>query len=219
MRGLRSGGKRGGNEGIKSDGIRHELDPEGLMGLVDIDPLAVLPVTAASASAAYARASDPARDDLQRQEQLTLLETTLSVVRELLDSCDYETARLAAELRRSQEGTRCAGLSAVCRRCVGEPLDCSTGVCHCRRCGSTTDLALRDAPCPDPATIVICDAAGVEQVLCLSHAASAVREVNRVAVVAASRHCRAALAEIAAETCVISRRGHRLSDAAGAASW
>lgn len=189
------------------------------MGLVDVDPLAVLPVTAASASAAYARASDPARDNVERQEQLTFLEITLSVVRELLDSCDQQTARLAAELCRSRGGARCAGVSALCRRCLGAPLDCSAGVGHCRRCGSTTDLPLRKSPCPEPATVVMCDVGGAEQVLCLPHAASAVREVDHVAVVAASRHSRAALAEVAAETCVISRRGSRLSDAAGAASW
>jgi hypothetical protein len=189
------------------------------MGLVDADPLAVLPITAASASAAYARASDPARGDVERQEQLTFLEITLSVVRELLDSCDQQTARLAAELRRSRGGAGCAGVSALCRRCVGAPLDCAAGVGHCRRCGSTIDLPLSNDSCPEPATVVVCDPAGVEQVLCLPHAASAVREIAHVAVVAASRHCRAALAEIAAETCVISRRGRRLSDAARAASW
>lgn len=189
------------------------------MGLVDVDPLAVLPVTAASASAAYARASDPARDRVERQEQLTFLEITLSVVRELLDSCDQQTARLAAELRRDCGGARCAGVSTLCRRCLGAPLDCSAGVGHCRRCGSNIDVPLRKGPCPEPATVVMCDAAGAEQVLCLPHAASAVREVDHVTVVAASRHCRAALAEIAAESCVISRRGRRLPDAAGAASW
>jgi hypothetical protein len=189
------------------------------MGLVDVDSLAVLPVTAASASAAYARASNPARDDVERQEQLTFLEITLSVVRELLDSCDQQTARLAAELRRSRGGVSCAGVSALCRRCLGAPLDCSAGVGHCRRCGSTIDLPLRNVPCPEPATVVVCDRAGTEQVLCLPHAASVVRDVDHVAVVAASRHCRAALAEVAAESSVIRRRGSRLSDEAGAASW
>ena len=189
------------------------------MGLVHVNALAVLPVAAASASAAYARASDPSRDHVERQEQLSFLKVTLSVVRELLDSCDQQTARLAAELCRSRGGSRCAGVSALCRRCLGAPLDCSAGVGHCRRCGSTTDLPLPNFPCPEPAKVVMCDAGGAEQVLCLPHAASAVREVDHVAVVAASRHCRAALAEVAGETCVISRRGSRLSDAAGAASW
>jgi hypothetical protein len=187
------------------------------MRLVDVDPLAVLPVTAASASAAYARASDPARDDVERQEQLTSLEITLSVVRELLDSCDQQTARLAAELYRNRGGVRCAGVSALCRRCLGAHVDCSAGAGHCRRCGATTVLPLPNVPCPELATVVVLgDAGGAEQVLCLPHAASAVREVDHVTVVAASRYCRATLAEIAAETCVISRRGSRLSDAAGA---
>jgi hypothetical protein len=120
------------------------------MGLVDVDPLALLPVTAAAASAAYARASDPARDDDERQEQLTFLEITLSAVWELLDSCDQHTARLAAELCRSRGAGRCEGVSALCRRCLGAHLECSAGVGHCRRCGSTIDLPLRKLPVPSP---------------------------------------------------------------------
>lgn len=47
------------------------------MEVVDVDPLAVLPVTA-SASAAFARAADFSRDRDERQEQLRSLMTTLA---------------------------------------------------------------------------------------------------------------------------------------------
>jgi C4-type Zn-finger protein len=47
------------------------------MEVVDVDPLAVLPVTA-SASDAFARAADFSRDRDERQEQLRSLTTTLA---------------------------------------------------------------------------------------------------------------------------------------------
>ena len=54
------------------------------MGFVDVDALAVLPVTAATASAAFARASDPSRDDAERRKHLALLEVSLCAVRDSL---------------------------------------------------------------------------------------------------------------------------------------
>ena len=40
------------------------------MGIAEVDPLAVLPITAAAASATFARATDAGRDLDERQEQL-----------------------------------------------------------------------------------------------------------------------------------------------------
>ena len=71
--------------------------------------------------------------------------------------------------------------------------------------------------CPDTATVILRDFTGAEQALCLPPAAVAVRQGHRLAVVVASRRSRAVLAEVAAGSCVISRRGRRLADAAGAA--
>lgn len=85
------------------------------MGLVNVDPLRVLPVTAASASAAFARASDPARDDGERREHLMVLEVTLAAVRELLNSWEQETARLAGQLDRPIAAAR----AAAARQCAG----------------------------------------------------------------------------------------------------
>lgn len=48
------------------------------MEVVDVDPLAVLPVTAPSASATFSRASDFSRRRDERHEQLRSLTTTLA---------------------------------------------------------------------------------------------------------------------------------------------
>ncbi len=79
-------------------------------------------------------------------------------------------------------------------------------------------LPLGRVSCPHAATVVVRDLTGAEQALCLSHATVAVRQVHRLAVVAASRHSRAVLAEVAAGSCVIGRRARRLADAAAAAT-
>ena len=187
------------------------------MRLVDVDPLAVLPVTAAAASAAFARASDPARDDDERREHLPLLQVTLGAVRKLLDSGEQETARLAGQLDRPIAGAPCCGTPVGDRRGLPERLDASPGVNHRCCCRPPVALPMGSVSCPDPVAVMLRDFTGAEQALCLSHAAVAVRQVHRLAVFAASRHSRAVLAEVAAGSCVISRRGRRLADAAGAA--
>lgn len=153
------------------------------MGLVAIDPLAVLPVTAASASAAFARASDPGADETERRHQLSLLQVTLEAVRRLLDSCDQEVARLAAALDSRPGLVPCGGASSLCRHCLGEPLNSSDVIGRCRRCG-------RDQKVP---------------------AAGAARQVDQLAIVDASRHSRAVLAEVANASCIIGQRANRLA--------
>ncbi len=172
------------------------------MGLVDVDPLAVLPVTAASASVGFARASDPRRDDAERRQQLTILEVRLAAVRKLLDSCEQETARLAGQLDRPVGEAPYQGAQAVSD--------------HCRRCSSTVETLMGSARCPDAAAVVLRDLTGDEQALCLRHAAAAVRQVHHLLIVAASRHSRAVLGESAAGSCLVSRRLDRLADAAAA---
>lgn len=188
------------------------------MGLVNVDPLSVLPVMAASASAAFARASDPARDDAERREHLTFLQVKLAAVRELLDSCEQETASLAGHLNRRTGGAPCRGALAVCRRCPGEPLDASFGVGHCPRCGWAVGLPAGGSQCAEAGTVVLRDITGEEQALCLSHAADAVRHAHHLSVVVASRRSRAVLAESSVASCVISSRLPRLGDLAGVAS-
>ena len=188
------------------------------MGIVAVDALAVLPVTAASASAAFARASDPRRDDVERRKHLAFLLNTLSAVRKLLDSCDQATARLAGELDRPAVGPPCGGASAVCRRCLDAPSTSSSGVVRCSRCGTAIGVSTADSPCPQPATVLVRDLTGAEQALCLSHAAAAARQVQHLSVIAASRHSRAVLNEAATASCVISRRTCRLADAAAVAT-
>ena len=186
------------------------------MGLVDVDPLAVLPVTAASASAAFARASDPGRDDAERRQQLTFLEETLAALRKLLDNCAEETARLAGQLRSVGDAPH-QGVGAVCASSLGDPPHTSRGSSPCRRCRSTVEPSVEDAPCPEIAAVVVRDLAGDEQALCLSLAAVAVRRVHHLSVVAGSRYSRAVLADVTA-SCVVSGRVPRLADAAGGAS-
>jgi hypothetical protein len=188
------------------------------VGIVEVDALAVLPVTAASASAAFARASDPSRDDTERRRHLAFLEVTLSAVRELLDGCDRETARLAGELDGRAVGARCRGASAICRRCVTAPLTASSGVVRCSRCGSTIAVSVHIGPCPEPSTVLVRDLTGAEQALCLAHAAGAARQVHHLSVIAASRYSRAVLSEVTSASCVISRRARRLVDAAPVAT-
>jgi hypothetical protein len=188
------------------------------MGRDDVDPLAVLPLTAASASAAFARASDPWRDDAERRQQLTFLEVTLAALRELLDRCEQETARLAGQMDRRIGEAPCQGARAVCGRSLGEPFEASRGTGQSRKCSSTVEPSMESARCPDAAAVVLRDLTGDEQALCLSHAAVAVRRVHHLSVVAASRYSRAVLSDVAAASCTISRRVQRLADATGAAS-
>lgn len=101
------------------------------MGLADADPLAVLPVTAATASAAFARAADPGRERGERQQQLAVLATSLDAVARLLAWREKEAARLAGELaEQNWTSDECPVRAAVCRRCPGgvSPLGwCSSG--------------------------------------------------------------------------------------------
>lgn len=150
------------------------------MGLVDVDPLAVLPVTAASASAAFARASDPAGDEVVRREHLAILQVTLTAARRLLDGCDRAAARVAEELDGRPRAELCRG-----------------------------------ATCQAAGAVVVRDLTGAEQALCVSHAAVAVQKVDQLVVVAASRHSRALLAELANTGCIVGRRVRRLAEAEG----
>lgn len=175
------------------------------MEVVDVDPLAVLPVTAASASAAFARAADSSRDRDERQEQLRSLTTTLASVRRLLDRCEQVAAQLAVEL----DSTGCVGVCAaewpVCQGCPGVPLSYSAGVGRCPRCDRTVECARDRFACGESTTVVLRDATGTEQALCLSHAAATLRHITCLAVVTASRPARAVLGEVTGQSCVISR--------------
>jgi hypothetical protein len=187
---------------------------EAVMRLTEADPLAVLPVTAATASAAFARAADPGRDHLERQEQLAVLETSLDAVVRLLDRCRQEAARLArtlAEDRRTVDA--CSVPWPVCRHCPGVPLSCSARVGRCQRCGRVNDVPPGSSRCLQPPNVTVRDHTGGEEGMCLSHAAAAVRRVQRLIVVSASRADRAVLAEVAGESSVVARHVPRLADA------
>jgi hypothetical protein len=184
------------------------------MRLADTDPMAVLPVTAARASATFARVVDAHRDHSERRQQLMALQACLVSMGWLLDRCHAEAARLAsdlAELRPSAD--RCLALWPVCRLCAGVPL--SGERARCPRCGRITVLPPGRRGCEDPPTVKIRDSTGAEQMLCLSHAAAAIRHVERLVVVSASRADRAVLTEISRENNIVRRRFSRLSDTVG----
>ncbi len=171
------------------------------MGVVEVDPLSVLPITAASASAAFARATDPGRDFTERQEQLRSLRSMLASVRRQLDQSEQAVARLTAELDSTRAWWRCSAGGAVCRRC---PL-----------CERTVPREAGRFACDEPSTVVLRDATGTEQALCLWHAAAAIRRTRSLAVVSASRPDRAALGEVAGESCVARRHVGLLVDRQG----
>lgn len=186
------------------------------MRLADTDPLAVLPVTAASASAAFARVVDAHRHHSERWQQLMVLQECLASMGRLLDCCHSETARLANELADCFPSTDpCPALWPVCRHCAGLLLSPSDERGGCPRCGRVTVLPPGGRSCEAPPTVKIRDSTGAEQVLCLSHAAAATRHVERVVVVSASRADRALLGEISREGNIVRRRVPRLSDDVG----
>jgi hypothetical protein len=183
------------------------------MRVADTDPMAVLPVTAARASATFARVADAHRDHSERRQQLMVLEACLVSMSRLLDRCHSETARLASDLAElGPSPDRCLALWTVCGHCAGAPLSPSG---DCPRCGRITLLPPSSRGCEDPPTVKIRDRTGAEQMLCLSHAAAAVRHVDRLSVVSASRPERAVLTEISRESNVVRRRVSRLSDTVG----
>jgi hypothetical protein len=184
------------------------------MRLTKADPLAVLPVTAATASAAFARAADPGRDRLERQQQLAVLETSLDSVARLLDRCQQEAALLAGALaEESRTIDACPVPWPVCQDCPGVPLSCSARLGHCQRCGRAADFPPGRSRCLEPPKVTMRDRTGRERAMCLSHAAAAVRQGQPLVVVSASRADRAVLAEVAGESSVVARHLPRLADA------
>jgi hypothetical protein len=183
------------------------------MRLADTDPMAVLPVTAARASATFARVADAHRDHSERRQHLMVLEACLVSMGRLLDRCHSETARLAsdlAELRPSPD--RCLALWTVCGHCAGAPLSPSG---DCPRCDRITVLPPSGRGCEDPPMVKIRDSTGAEQMLCLSHATAAIRHVERLVLVSASRADRAVLTEVSQESNIVRRRVSRLSATVG----
>lgn len=171
------------------------------MTLIQVDPLAVLPVTAACASAAFARAADPARDHLERQRQLVRVDSSLASVGRLLDRCHQAAAELAAELAAPAIG-ECGVPQAVCRSCLGVPLLCSGGLGQCRRCKRVTRLPGKPG-CPESPHVSVRDRTGAEQAMCVSHAAAAVRQIDGLVIVCASRADRAVLGDVGRESSIV----------------
>lgn len=182
------------------------------MGLVELDPLAVLPVRAASASAAFARACDPSRDRSERREQLRLLELTLTAIRQLLDRGEQEIAHLAREMSGSDHETPCSGTRPRCRLRLGRAIDGEEDVGRGQNCTCHGDDQ-SDVPCVEPAVVILWDASWKLHALCLAHAADTVRKGDHLAVVAASRPSRAVLAAVAGEASAVRRHGGQQAEA------
>jgi hypothetical protein len=142
-----------------------------------------------------------------------VLEACLASMGRLLDRCHLETARLASDLADlGPSPDRCLALWAVCGHCAGAPLSPSG---DCPRCGRITVLPPSERRCEDSPSVKIRDSTGAEQMLCLSHATAAVRHVERLVVVSASRADRAVLTEISQESNIVRQRVSRLSDTVG----
>lgn len=142
------------------------------MRLADTDPMAVLPVTAARASATFARVVDADRDRSERLQQLMVLQACLVSVGRLLERCHSEAALLANELAESLPSTEpCPAPLSACRHCVALLLSPSGDRAGCSRCGRFTVLPPSGRRCESPPTVKIRDSTGAEQVLCLAHAA------------------------------------------------
>jgi hypothetical protein len=186
------------------------------MRLADTDPMAVLPVTAARASATFARVADAHRDHSERRQQLMVLQACLVSMGQLLDRCHAEAARLAGDLADRFSCTDpCPSFWPVCRHCAGVSLSLSGERADCPRCGRITVLPPGEHSCEVPPTVRVRDSTGAEQMLCLSHAAAAIRHVQGLAVVSASRADRAVLTETSRESNIVRRRVPRLSDTVG----
>jgi hypothetical protein len=186
------------------------------MRLADPDPMAVLPVTAARASATFAKVVDAHRELSERRQQLTVLQACLVSMGQLLEGCHSETTQLAHDLAELGPSTDpCPAPWPVCRHCSGVPLSLSGEHACCPRCGHVTVLPAGRRRCQDPPAVKIRDSTGVDQMLCLSHAAAAVRHVEHLVVVSASRADRAVLTETSRESNIVRRRAPRLSDTVG----
>lgn len=187
---------------------------EVVMGVIAIDPLAALPITTAAASAAFARAPDPGRDLTGRHEQLPSLKSRLLAVRQHLDRCDQAAERPASQLDSTLFGRTCSAGSTACRQEPGALERRPAGVRGCPR-RQRLVRPQRQKGCGEPSTVVLRDAIGNEQVLCLSHAATTIIRTGYVAAVNASRPDRAVLGEAAGESWVIRRHAGLLFVAQG----
>lgn len=195
--------------------VRPQCVREVVMGVVDVDPLTVLPVTAASASAASARATDLSPDRVERRAPLRSLTSRLASVRRLLERCQEATTRPVPSSDSARYGLERSAGWGVCQRCPGVPLTCSDDVCRCARRERYGPTRLRP---PGVGRINHGRPAGrtdTGRAVCLPHDAAVLPEAAHLAVVTAPRPDRAVLMQIVYESPVSSRRSPRLGDGHG----
>lgn len=169
------------------------------MAHVQEDRWGISLIIAASASSAFARASDPARDVRERRRDFATVGVKLAAVRERLEKCDREAA--AAVGPHPEPGQRSSPEAGP--RLVHKRPSSPAGVGRCQDRRSTVGVADGGI--------------GREFLLGLTHTTSAVRMVSQLSVVIASRSSRAVLAEAAARSCVLKRRVRGQADVTGAA--
>lgn len=169
------------------------------MAKVQVGRWGILLIIAPSASSAFARANDPARDVRERRRDFATVGVKLAAVRELLEKCDREAA--AAVGLHPEPGQRSSPEAGP--RLVHTRPSSAAGLGRCQDRTSTVGVA-------DGGN-------GREFLLCLPHTTSAVRMVSQLSVVIASRTSRAVLAEAAARSCVIKRRVRGQADVTKAA--
>jgi hypothetical protein len=142
-----------------------------------------------AASAALEQAADIGSDVGVRQEQLRVAEQRLDVVGQLLERARRELGAIASEvLRASLAEGGCGVAWPACSHCLGVGLASSAGSSWCPSCGrlGPPGSARPAYLCTERPTVTVRDATGVEEAMCLSHAAGAVRRIDRLTVVGAT---------------------------------
>jgi len=142
-----------------------------------------------AASAALEQAADIGGDVRLRQERLRVAGQRLDAIGRLLERARRELATIAAEMVRASLPAGACGVAwPVCSQCPGVGLASSAGASWCPSCGTPgpPGSARPTYLCTDRATVTVRDATGAEEAMCLSHAAGALRRVDRLTVVGAT---------------------------------
>jgi len=122
-------------------------------------------------------------------KQLRTIDERLDAAGDLLERAHRELAAVAEEVVRPRlpEGT-CGAPWAVCSHCPGVGLTASAGSSWCPSCGRLGPPGSERPTylCIERASVTVRDATGAEAAMCVSHAAGALRRVDRLSVVAAT---------------------------------
>jgi hypothetical protein len=149
------------------------------------DGLASLQQMVEAASAALEQVAHIGGDVRLRQQQLRVAEQHLDAIGQLLDRARREPTAVAGEVVRASLPEGACGVAwPVCSHCLGVGVASSAGSSWCPSCGrpGPPGSARPTYLCTERATVTVRDATGAEEAMCLSHAAGALRRVDRLTV-------------------------------------